>query len=57
MRSTFWWCTWMAGVSHCRQEHFLPDQITSPILTLHLGQLSLVSFYSAGGSHPGGLMK
>jgi hypothetical protein len=47
----------MPGVTHSWQEHILPDQITSPIFTLHLGQFNLCSLDSSCGSHAGGLMK
>lgn len=47
----------MAGVTHCMHEHFLPDQITSPILDLHFGQFSLTSFVYIEGSQVGGSMK
>ena len=57
MWSTFCRCTWMAGVSHCKQEHFLPDHTTSPILTLHFGQSSRCSFSPVYGSHRGTGMK
>lgn len=55
--STFCLCTWIAGVIHCIHEHFFPDQITSPIFVLHLGQLSLTSLVSIGGNQVGGSMK
>lgn len=44
IQSTLFLWTWKAGVIHLPQEHFLPENITSPILTSHLGHLNFSSF-------------